>query len=219
MLTVTAKLTEKTNTIPDRDFKSESFGVFLLTYLSSSQRVFLILFRFLELEHHFYFYSTFFFYYGIISFISLNSCQRLTLLVSDWYHPFLTLCSHVTPYKETFNWVYLNRTARDRAQWRPCRVQLSSDKIRAKVRKSLRWDFSLFFLLPDGWVVWHSPALALLVAKLLCLCVALPLASLLRIRLHVGMRCRVSSAVPLSPELWIHYLMNLGALNILCVIA
>lgn len=50
-------------------------------------------------------------------------------------------------------------------------------------------------------MVWHSPALALLVAKLLCLCVALPLASLLRIRLHVGMRCRVSSAVPLSPEL------------------
>lgn len=50
-------------------------------------------------------------------------------------------------------------------------------------------------------MVWHSPALALLVAKLLCLCVALPLASLLRIRLHVGMRCHVSSAVPLSPEL------------------
>lgn len=44
MLTVTAKLTEKTKTVPDRDFKSESFGVFLLTYLSSSQRVFLLLF-------------------------------------------------------------------------------------------------------------------------------------------------------------------------------
>lgn len=51
--------------------------------------------------------------YCFISFISLSSCQRLTSLVSDWYHPVLTLCSRVAPYKETFNWVYLNRTARD----------------------------------------------------------------------------------------------------------
>ena len=46
-----------------------------------------------------------------------------------------------------------------------------------------------------------SHAVAPTVAKLLCLCVALTLASVVRIRLHLGMRCSVSSAVPLSPEL------------------
>lgn len=76
MLTVTAKLTEKTNTVPDRDFKSESFGVFLLTYLSSSQRVFLILFRFLEVEHRFYFYSTFFFFTTALLVLSTSTAVR-----------------------------------------------------------------------------------------------------------------------------------------------
>lgn len=60
-------------------------------------------------------------------------------------------------------------------------------------------------------------ALAPLVAKLLCLCIALPLASVVCIRLHVGMRCSVSSAVPLSPQVAKLYLVKMGGFEfILC---
>lgn len=60
----------------------------------------------LLLNHLFGFFSfsitsVFNFTHHTISFISPSSCQWLPLLASDWYHPVLTLCSHVTPYKET----------------------------------------------------------------------------------------------------------------------
>lgn len=197
--------TETAKPLPNRDFKRKALVslLWLACLLLKHCFVFLLVSAALFFLFFFFFTTTLFVLSG---WKPVSDCPCWCLID-------LTLCFNVTPYKETLNWVYLNRSAWDRAQWRPCRVQLSSDKIRVKVRKSPRWDF--FFL--TGWPVWHLPAIAPPVAKLLCLCVALT--SVLRVKLHVGMRCSVSSAVLLSPKLWTHHLMNLGALNLFYVIA
>lgn len=100
----------------------------------------------LLLKHLLDFYLTAFFVFFSQPSIAVSKvCLIDTILL--WL-----LCSLVSPYKVALSGVYLNRPAADRAQWWACRVQLGSDKIRVKVRKSARWEVFFFFLFPwlDG---------------------------------------------------------------------